>query len=261
MDATHGPTAWTGDGTTPGAADVPAGDSPYRPHPLPRGDHDALLAGPDGPQPGRPRRSAGECRRRRAVSAQEVLYREGEDVYHVYLVRRGLVKLVSYLPNGRARILRLHGPGDTVGLEGLLGMPYAHSAVAAVTGEVEAVPVSGLLRLYDHRPAALAELLHEWHGHLAQADRWIADFSTGEIKPRVARLVSFLAELQDGGASGEVTLLRIHEMADILGVTQESVSRVLALFKRDAVLEPKKGDGCRGVYRLDAARLASEARR
>ena len=58
------------------------------------------------------------------------------------------------------------------------------------------------------------------------------------IKARVARLVNFLSDIEGKDASNEVKLLTCEEMAEILGATPESVSRVLAEFKREKVLYP-----------------------
>jgi CRP/FNR family transcriptional regulator len=106
----------------------------------------------------------------------------------------------------------------------------------------------------------LGQLLCQWHGDLAQADRWIADFSTGGIKSRVARLLEYLAELKQGESRDRVELLTVNEMAEILGVTQESVSRILAAFKRSDILQ-KQADPQRQTYRLDTGRLRREAQK
>ena len=55
--------------------------------------------------------------------------------------------------------------------------------------------------------------------------------------PRVARLLKYLAELEYDKPLDRVELLTVCEMAEILGVTQESVSRILATFKRRAILQ------------------------
>jgi CRP/FNR family transcriptional regulator, anaerobic regulatory protein len=47
-------------------------------------------------------------------------------------------------------------------------------------------------------------------------------------------------------------------MAGILGVTQESVSRILATFKRRDILQ-KQSDPSPEIYRLDAPMLQREA--
>lgn len=197
-------------------------------------------------------------RKRKRFVAKAVIYRESEPVDRVYLIRNGLVKLLSYLPNGRARIVRLHAKGHWIGLEGLMGHAYEHTAIAVGDVEVEYYPAKNLQRLHQDSPIAFGKLLCHWHTHLIQADKWIADFSTGEIKPRVARFLGYLAELEYGELPDRVELLKVHEIADALGVTQESVSRILADFKRNKVLQ-KSADPLEEIYRLNTEKLQQEA--
>jgi CRP/FNR family transcriptional regulator, anaerobic regulatory protein len=198
--------------------------------------------------------------RSRRYLAKEVIYRESDRVDRIYVIRSGLVKLLSYLPNGRARIVRLHAGNHWIGLEGLLGQPYEHTAIAVGDVEVQHIAIHSLQRLNRDNPGVLGQLLCQWHGALVHADRWISDFSTGGIKPRVARLLEFLAELEYGQPLDRVELLTVCEMAEILGVTQESVSRILATFKRRDILQ-KQSDSLREIYRLDAPMLQQEARK
>jgi CRP-like cAMP-binding protein len=67
--------------------------------------------------------------RSRRYLAKAVIYRESDRADRIYVIRSGLVKLLSYLPNGRARIIRLHASDHWFGLEGLLGQPYDASTV------------------------------------------------------------------------------------------------------------------------------------
>ena len=198
--------------------------------------------------------------RSRRYLAKEVIYRESNRVDRIYVIRSGMVKLLSYLPNGRARIVRLHACNHWIGMEGLLGQPYEHTAIAVGDVVVEQVAIHNLQRLHRNDPMLFNQLLCQWHGALVHADRWISDFSTGGIKPRVARLLKFLAELEYGQPLDRVELLTVCEMAEILGVTQESVSRILATFKRCEILQ-KLSDPSREIYRIDAAGLQQEARK
>jgi CRP/FNR family transcriptional regulator len=196
---------------------------------------------------------------RARFSAKEVIYRESERISRIYLIRSGLVKLLSYLPNGRARIVRLHSTGHWIGLEGIVGQPYEHTAIAV--GDVEAccIPMSRLRLLERENPKQYFQILGQGYKHLAQADKWIAEFSTGGVKPRVARLVDFLSKLEHGESSHIVELLTVHDMADILGVTAESVSRTLAAFKRSDILH-RQGSYLNELYHIDAGKLQEEAR-
>ena len=214
----------------------------------------------DGVWGSRERQILYDAGRRKHYLAKEVIYREGEPAERIYVIRNGLVKLLSYLPNGRARIVRLHASDHWIGLEGLLGQLHEHTAIAVDDVEVQHVAVHSLQRLNRDTPGVLGQLLCQWHGALVHADRWIADFSTGGIKPRVARLLEYLAELEYGRPLERVELLTVCEMAEILGVTQESVSRILATFKRGEILQ-RHSDPGREVYRLDAFRLQREARK
>ena len=141
-----------------------------------------------------------------------------------------------------------------------MGQPYEHTAIAVGDVEVQHVGIHSLQRLNHENPGVLGQLLCQWHGALVHADRWISDFSTGGIKPRVARLLEFLSELEYGQPLDRVELLTVCEMAEILGVTQESVSRILATFKRREILQ-KMSDPSREIYRIDAAVLQQEARK
>lgn len=191
--------------------------------------------------------------------AKDVIYHEGDNVDMVYVICCGMVKLLSYLPNGRARIVRLHASDHWIGLEGLVGLPYEHTAIAIGDVDVLGIPMVNLRLLERNNPEKFSQLLRNGYGHLKQADMWISDFSTGGIKPRVARLVDFLSKLEYGDASSVVELLTVHEMAEILGVTPESVSRVLATFKRSDILH-KQDNVAEGVYQLDLKKLHNEAR-
>jgi CRP/FNR family transcriptional regulator len=170
-----------------------------------------------------------------------------------------MAKVVSYLPNGQARIVRLHGTGHWIGLEGLLGQPCGHAIIAVREIEADRFPVGGFPGHpgQDYGPAG--PLARQWHMDLRQAERWISEFSTGGIPRRVACLLAYLAELEHGHGACTVELLTVSEMAEILGVTQESVSRVLAAFKRRGVLERPAGGGPRDTFRLDYVRLRQQA--
>jgi CRP-like cAMP-binding protein len=166
----------------------------------------------------------------------DTLYREGEEADVIYLIKKGLVKLISYMPNGRARIVRLHAVDSLVGLSSLYEAKYEHTAIAVGHVEAECIPVRSLMRIRTEDPSAYCCFLENWHWQMRVADTWITQFSTGSIRARVARLVNFLSEIEPGLSSTEVQLLTCEEMAAILGVTPESVSRILAEFKRERML-------------------------
>lgn len=185
---------------------------------------------------------------------QEVLYRQGNDSATVYFVTEGLLKLVTHLPNGRARIVRLHHPGSVLGLSGLLSQHHEHTAAAVTPVTALRMPLKTLQALRQDNPALYIHLTEYWHEYLRDADTWITEFSTGPIRARVARLLSYLAGFEPHTDGRHVQLLTCEEMGSILGVTAESVSRILAEFKRRHILDHRHGEPAE-TFTADTDRL------
>lgn len=169
--------------------------------------------------------------------AGDTLFRENDEVEALYVVSEGRVKLLNYLENGQTRIIRLHNSGSVIGLNGLMDEVHTNTAVAIDNLQVYQIPMALIKVTKAENPEAYCQLLEYSHLYLNIADTWITDFSTGAIRGRVARLIRFLAENDQATASKEVSLLTVEEMANILGVTPESVSRIMADLKRKKVLQ------------------------
>jgi CRP-like cAMP-binding protein len=193
--------------------------------------------------------------------AGTTLYNEGAEVEALYVIRAGMVKLLSYIEDGRARIVRLHNRPAIIGLNGLLGERHEHTAVAIGDVQVYQLPLILLMSVRDEDPAAFTCLVEQWSQYLNCADTWITEFSSGPIRGRVARLLKFLAEIDSDTSPGEVTLLTGEEMGEVLGVTPESVSRVIADFKRKGILRPLNNSELLDRYRCSLKDLEQEAYR
>lgn len=172
----------------------------------------------------------------------DIIYHQGTEVDILFVIRSGRIKLLNYLENGRSRIVRLHNRGSVIGLNGLLGEPHTHTAVATAEVVVYQVPMHLIKVITDEDPDTYSRLLEIWHEYLNMADTWITDFSTGAIRGRVARLLLFLVETDIDSGPSEVALLTVEEMAEILGVTPESVSRIMADMKRKKILQAIEGE-------------------
>ena len=189
---------------------------------------------------------------------QQILFHEGATADTLYIISKGLVKLVSNLAHGRTRIVRLHSPDNIIGLCGLIDANYDHTAIAINDVEVMKVPISLLKQVIHDNPDLSLYVNEQWYAYLRAADSWIIQFSTGSIRARVARLITFLSYLENEPNPEYVQLLTGEEMAAILGVTPESVSRVIADFKRQKVLQPIYGHSIE-LYKRDPSMLESFA--
>lgn len=191
------------------------------------------------------------------TSGQTIFY-EGEDVDALYVIRDGRIKLLNYLDNGRVRIVRLHNRSSILGLNGLMDESHAHDAVAIDDVHIYQIPMQLIMTVKDKDPDTYSRLLEYLQEYLKMADTWITDFSTGAIRARVARLLGFLVDNDVETGPCEVSLLTVEEMADILGVTPESVSRIMADLKRKNILREISSDSP-DCFQCDIKRLRREA--
>jgi CRP-like cAMP-binding protein len=190
----------------------------------------------------------------------EIKLSTGSAVYHaadegsaVFTLRSGLIKLVQYLADGSQRIVRLLRPGDTLGLEVLVGHPYEHSAVVLRPALLCRIPIEVVNRLSVETPRLHSQLMKRWHQSVRQADEWLTELSTGNAKARVARLLLTLSAADQGfrdharptcpsSPSGETKdtaqceLFSREDVGAMLGVTTETASRTIAEFRRQGVL-------------------------
>jgi CRP-like cAMP-binding protein len=167
------------------------------------------------------------------LPAKAVLYREGGTGDSVYTIRRGLVRLVHYAPNGTRRIVRLLGAGDVTGLEVLVNSHYHHTPEAVTATDVCRIPAAVVSRLEEHNPALHRALMARWQSSVDKADTVITELSTGTAHARAARFL-LRAACDDGRT--ECHHLSREDIAALLGLTVETVSRVFAEFKRSGWL-------------------------
>ena len=187
--------------------------------------------------------------------ARSVIYREGEQSNSFYTVRTGIVKLVRDLTDGTCRIVRLLRLGDTFGLEHLMGKGNEHTAVTVTGVNLCCIPVSLIKNLYKNNPNLYQQLLERWDEYLRRADNNIAFLSTGTTRKRVVYLIQYLAAASRQKDEDKVELLGGEDMAEVLGVRVEGVSRIIAELKRDGIL---RATG-KGFYEYDRVALKHRA--
>ena len=165
-----------------------------------------------------------------------VIYQTNTHKPFIYSIRRGMVKLAHLAQDGSNRIVRLLGPGAAVGLELLDGTEsYHHTAIAITEVDLCKIPVPTVRQLEENYPALCMHVGQQLQEQLNLADQWIVALSTGTARQRVAQLLlvldKFFSDEQDA-----FILLNREDMAAMTGIAVETVSRMIADFKRQKLL-------------------------
>ena len=159
--------------------------------------------------------------------ANSVLFREGEDPAALYSIRKGVIKLSMNSEDGDLRIVRLVGPGATIGLETLLDQPYQNYAESLTAVDVCRLPVAVVKELATRQPGLCKQLLLQCQAQLTQADAHLVELSMGSVKEKVQHLFLIISKLCAKGGT-DFLLPTNADIAALVAAREESVSRVVA---------------------------------
>ena len=127
--------------------------------------------------------------------------------------------------------------GDqAIGLELLEGASaYHHTAIAVYYVDLCKIPVATTKQLQTEYPALCRHVGQQLQEQLNLADQWIVALSTGTAKQRAAQLLLILDEFFTDENDAFILLNR-EDMAAMIGIAVETVSSVIAEFKRRKIL-------------------------
>lgn len=172
---------------------------------------------------------------------------------HAYLIRSGAVCLYNMLRNGRRQIVAFKFAGDFI-------MPPAgefhrFSAQAMTATELRVFSLVAF-RAAAREDARLLARLHDMAvAELSCAYDLIAILGRTDAEASVA---AFLLDVEARAGGGVVVLPMLRtDIADYLGLTQETVSRILTSFKRRGLVELGRGRTVRIRERAALAALVA----
>jgi CRP/FNR family transcriptional regulator len=187
-----------------------------------------------------------------------MVYGRGTAGLAVFTIRSGVVRFERTTDRGDRRIVRLAGRGDLIGQEALLQRPYADEAICCTPVQLCRIPRTLVDDLAQGQGALPRELMLRWQVALDAAEAWVAELSAGPARRRLLRLLQRLAAHAD--AAGQVWLPRREEIGAMLGMTEETASRLVSALKRDGVLALSPGRSARlNLPALNAALQAADA--
>jgi len=172
-----------------------------------------------------------------AFEPDQVLYPAGRQGASLLTIRAGVVRFERSTAQGERRIVRLAGRGDLIGQEALLGQPYAEDAIAATAVEVCRLPANLVQSLGEQQTKVMRELMRRWQQAVEEARVWAVDITTGTAESRLLHLLLRLHALADH--EGLAWLPRRDEIADMVDLRTETVSRWISRWRREGLIEPR----------------------
>lgn len=169
-----------------------------------------------------------------------VLFVEGQEPRGVFIICNGKVKLTASASDGKVLILRIAESGEIVGVPGSIsGKPYEVTAEALEPIQANFIPRREFITfLQQNGEAALrvAEILCNIYHAQHQEIRYLGLSSSAPQK--LARFLLDMTETAKGNGPIRVTLTLTHEeIAERIGSSRETITRLFASFKKKYLIE------------------------
>jgi CRP/FNR family nitrogen fixation transcriptional regulator len=166
---------------------------------------------------------------RRSFARDHEIYAEGDRADCWYKVVSGTVRVCKLLADGRRHIAEFFFTGDCFGLDDSGERSFTAEAVGDIV--VMRFPRPATERLIDERPELARRICNMTLRNLAHAQTRLLLLGRMTASERVASFLLELADRRDARRALDVPMSR-NDIADYLGLTIETVCRVLSALKR-----------------------------
>ena len=172
----------------------------------------------------------------------EFIYRQGEDFKGIIAIKSGVAKLLSCDEQGNEHILNILLPGELVGFDGLNHHKHSCSVVALNAMAFCVIPAEKIDKLCVAVPSIARELFRH-SGDIINDTQSLIISSKRPAEQKLALfLINLSARLKRRGFSSlnfDLPLTR-EELGNHLGLTLETVSRMLQQLQSDGVIKVQR---------------------
>lgn len=179
----------------------------------------------------------------RTFKAGEQLFAQGEPGSAIYLVVSGRVKIVRVTPEGHESILCVRGPDEYFCPVPVLdGGTQLGSAAAMSDGVLLWAERDAFCALCETSPELLATAQGDCLAEVRHLLNRLEAFAFRNVNERLA--VALLDESRHqhtNGVPADELRLTQQELAELVGASRESVSRILARMEREDVVALRRG--------------------
>jgi len=173
-----------------------------------------------------------------------MLFIEGQQPRGVFVLCMGKAKLSTSSREGKTIITRIADAGDVLGLNGTISnVPYEVTAEMLEPGQANFIPREPLIQMMAEFPEVALRIAQQLSRNYFAAHEEIRALGLAAPAERFAKLLlqwSIRNTQNDGPSQIRLTLTH-EEIAEVIGTTRETVSRLFADFKKRQLLHVRGG--------------------
>lgn len=156
------------------------------------------------------------------------VFQPGQTCTALHLVVKGKVRVFRLSPEGKENLLAVVVPHSTLGEAAIFGKGRAHSSFAQceIGTTILSLPLQKVQDLTKDYPDLALSFLAEFASRIQSLEQRLEEMAHYPLERRLANYLT-----REATAGKEARLLPTSELASLLGVTRESVSRTLSRFE------------------------------
>lgn len=181
--------------------------------------------------------------RGRPYQKDDHIYRSGDTFHSVYAVRSGAIKAFTVNDQGIEQVTGFYLPGEVFGMDGIAHTNHISSALALETSSVCEIPFHRLEELSTTLPSLQRHFFKLMSQEIANDQHLVTLLSKNSAEERVATLLISISARNAKRHLSDTRFRLPMSRADIgnyLGLTVETVSRVLSRFQKQQLLKVDK---------------------
>jgi CRP/FNR family transcriptional regulator, cyclic AMP receptor protein len=168
------------------------------------------------------------------------IFREHESADSLYVLKKGMVRLISLSDQGKETILHILKPDEVFGELLLSEEKRPFTAIAAEDSLVTVISQESFVELLSAVPTVALNFIRLLSKRLATVEMGLAEFSHTWSYHRLARVLLQLSEKygQEVPAGTLINVRLTHEdLANLIGTSRETVTTQLSKFTRMGLLK------------------------
>lgn len=179
------------------------------------------------------------------VSKGVALFKLGDKAEAIYGLRSGAMKTQLEDSSGQVQITGFVLPGEIIGMDGMGSSTHLSQAVALEDSEVCVIRIEDIDRISPHLPVLQQQFRRLMGMEINRSHQMVMTLGTLRSEQRVAAfLLNISHRLATLGYSSRDFILRMsrEEIGNYLGLTLETVSRLLSRFSRENLIRVRQRD-------------------
>lgn len=176
----------------------------------------------------------------RLLAAGQAIVREGDPLRCLYLVRSGALKSVALSEDGRQQVLGFHLPGELVGVDATCCRTHRCEVRALVRSRVCVLPYERLQKAMRDSAKLQSQVMRLIGRETVLDHEHLMAMGAREAHARVAMALRSLSERRRRARQDADDLqlpMSREELANFLGLAEETVSRSFTRLQREGLLE------------------------